>query len=204
MNQTGQQGTALPSSPNPQQHSKLAHLNDLPIPKPVFAPNFTAPIPHAPLINQLPVHNTFQNNKNHVHKVVRSITPPANMPNIPLGQNFVPNMNHWRFPQHKPSIVNHDNKIVNNFAANVQAHITPSVTNFPQQVYSNSPLLIDMQSPSATKQENPIATTSNFVPGLDTPVFQPTNPYVGPPPLSWSGPQGVCAHPFNSRQCVID
>ena len=46
-----------------------------------------------------------------------------------------------------------------------------------------------MQSPSGTHQENPIATTSNFVPGLATPVFQPTYPYVGPTPLSWSGPQ---------------
>ena len=46
-----------------------------------------------------------------------------------------------------------------------------------------------MQSPSGTQQENPITTSSNVVPGLATPVFQPTNPYVGPTPLSWSGPQ---------------
>ena len=46
-----------------------------------------------------------------------------------------------------------------------------------------------MQSPSGTQQENPIATTSNIVPGLATPVFQPTNSYVGPTTLSWSGPQ---------------
>ena len=46
-----------------------------------------------------------------------------------------------------------------------------------------------MQSPSGTHQENPIATTSNIVPGLATPVFQPTYPYVGTTPLSWSGPQ---------------
>ena len=46
-----------------------------------------------------------------------------------------------------------------------------------------------MQSPSGTHQENPIATTSNIVRGLATPVFQPTYPYVGPTPLSWSGPQ---------------
>ena len=42
-----------------------------------------------------------------------------------------------------------------------------------------------MQSPSGAQQENPIATTSNVVPGLATPVFQPTYPY----PLSWSGLQ---------------
>ena len=46
-----------------------------------------------------------------------------------------------------------------------------------------------MQSPSGTQQENPIATTSNIVPGLATSVFQPTSPYAGPKPLSWSGPQ---------------
>ena len=111
------------------------------------------------------------------------------MPNIPLGQSFVPNMSHWRFPQHRPSLVNKDITTVNNVAPNVQAHIAPSVSNFPQQIYSNSPLLIDMQSPSGTHQENPIATTCNIVPGLATPVFQPTYPYVGPTPLSWSGPQ---------------
>ena len=46
-----------------------------------------------------------------------------------------------------------------------------------------------MQSSSGTQQENPIATSSNVVPGLAAPVFQPTYPYVGPTPLSWSGPQ---------------
>ena len=183
-----------PPSPNTQQHnSETAHPNDLPIPNPVFAPNITAPIPHAPLSNQPLVNETFQNNNNRVHKVVRSVVPPVpNMPTIPLGQSFVPNMSHWRFPQHRPSLFNQDATTVNNVAPNVQAHIAPSVTNFPQQIYSNSPLLIDMQSPSGTHQENPIATTSNIVPGLATPVFQPTYPYVGPTPLSWSGPQ-VCA-----------
>ena len=52
-----------------------------------------------------------------------------------------------------------------------------------------NPLLIGMQSKSGTKQENPIATTSNIVPGLATQVLQPENPYDGPTPLSWSGPQ---------------
>ena len=180
-----------PQSPNNQQHnSEPAHPNVLPIPKPVFAPNLTAPIPHAPLINQSLVNNNFQNINNRVHKFVRSVAPPfPNIPNIPLGQSFVPNMSHWRFPQHRPSLVNQDITTVNNVAPNVQAHIAPSVTNFPQQIYSNSPLLIDMQSPSGTHQENPIATTSNIVPGLATPVFQPTYPYVGPSPLSWSGQQ---------------
>ena len=46
-----------------------------------------------------------------------------------------------------------------------------------------------MQPPSGAQQENPIATTSNVVPGLTIPVFQPAYPYVGPTPLSWSGPQ---------------
>ena len=179
---------SAPPSPNTQQHNtEPAHPNDLPIPNPVFAPNLTAPIPHAPLVNQPLVNNNFQNNINRVHKVVRSVAPPfPNMPNIPLGQNFVPNMSHWRFPQHRPSIVNQNVNTVNNVAPNVQAHIAPSVTNFPQQIYSKSPILIDMQSPSGAQQENPIATTSNIVPGLATPVFQPTNPYVGPIPLRTS------------------
>ena len=43
-----------------------------------------------------------------------------------------------------------------------------------------------MQSPSSIKQENLIATASYVVPGLATPDFQPTYPYVGPTPLSWS------------------
>ena len=182
---------SAPPSPNIQQHnSEPAHPKDLPIQNPVFAPNLTAPIPHAPLINQPLVNNNFQNNNNPVHKVVRSVAPPfPNMPNIPLGKNFVPNMSHWRFPQHRPSIVNQDTTTVNSLPPNVHAHIAPSVTNFPQQIFSNSPLLIDMQSPSGTHQENPIATTSNIVPDLATTVFQPTHPYVGPTPLSWSGPR---------------
>ena len=182
---------SAPPSPNIQQHnSEPAHPNVLPIPNPVFAPNLTAPIPHAPLINQPLVNNNFQNSDNRVHKVVRSVAPPfPNMPNIPLGQSFVPNTSHWRFPQHRPSLVNQDITTVNNVAPNVQAHIAPSVTTFPQQIYSNSPLLIDMQSPSGTHQENPIATISNIVPGLATPVFQPTYPYVGPTHLNGSGPQ---------------
>ena len=50
-----------------------------------------------------------------------------------------------------------------------------------------------MQSLSGTQQENPFATSSNVVPGLATPVVQPRYLYVGPTPLSWSGPQ-VSAH----------
>ena len=182
---------SAPPRPNTQQHnSEPARPNYSPIPNPVFAPNLTAPIPHAPLINQLLVNNNFQNSNNRVHKVVRSVAPPfPNMPNISLGQSFVPNMSHWRFPQHRPSLVNQDITTVNNVAPNVQAHIAPSVTNFPQQIYQNSPPLIDMQSPSGAQQENLIATTSNALPGLATPVFQPTYPYVGPTPLSWNGPQ---------------
>ena len=178
-------------SPNTQQHnSEPAHPNDLPISNPVFAPNLTAPIPHAPLINQPLVNNNFQNSNNRVHKVVRSVAPPfPNMHKIPHGQSFVPNMSLWRFPQHRPSLVNQDISTVNNVAPKVQAQIAPSVKNFPQQIYSNSPLLIDMQSPCGTHQENPIAPTSNIVPGLATPVIQPTYPYVGPTPLSWSGSQ---------------
>ena len=111
------------------------------------------------------------------------------MPNIPLGQNFVPNMSHWRFPQHRTSIVNQDTTTVNSLPPNVHPHIAPSSTNVPLQIYQNSPPLIDMQSPSGAQQENLIATTSNVVPGLATLVFQPTYSYAGPPPLSWSGPQ---------------
>ena len=182
---------SAPPSPNTQQHnSEPAHPNDLPIPNPVFAPNITAPILHAPLINQPLVNETFQNNNNRLHKVVRSVvTPVPNMPAIPLGQNFVPNMSHWRFPQHRPSIVNQDTTTVNNLPPNIHNHIAPSSTNIPQRIYSNSPLFIDMQPPSGAQQENPIATTSNVVPGLATTVFQPAYPYVGPTPLSWSGPQ---------------
>ena len=180
---------SAPPSPNTQQHNtEPAGPNDFPIPKPVFAPIFTAPIPHATLVNQ-PLVKTFQNNNNRVHKVVRSVAPPVpNMPNIPLGQNFVPNMSHWRFPQHRPSIVNQDKTTVNSLPPNVHTHIASSSTNVPLRTYQNSPPLIDMQSPLAAQQENLIATT-NVVPGLATPVFQPTYPYVGPTPLSWSGPQ---------------
>ena len=178
---------SAPPSPNTQQHnSEPAHPNDLPIPNPVFAPNVTAPILHAPMINQPPAHNTFQKNNNRVHKVIRSVAPPSsNMPKIPL----VPNMSHWRFPQQRPSIVNQDTTTVNNLPPNVQNHIGSSSTNVPLRIYQNSPPLIDMQSPSGAQQENLIATTSNVVPDLATPIFQPTYPYVGPTRLSWSGPQ---------------
>ena len=182
---------SAPPSPNTQQNkSEPARPNDFPIPNPVFAPNLTAPIPHAPFINQPLVNKTFQNNNNRVHKVVRPVAPPVpSMRNIPLGQNFVPNMSHWRFPQSRPSIVNQDTTTVNSLPPNVHTHIAPSSTNPPLRTYQNSPPLIDMQSPSGAQQENLIATTSNVVPGLATPVFQPTYPYVGPTPLSWSGPQ---------------
>ena len=51
--------SSTPPSLKTQQHnSEPAHPNALLIPNPVFAPNLTAPIPHAPLINQPPVHNT--------------------------------------------------------------------------------------------------------------------------------------------------
>ena len=197
---------SAPPSPNTQQHnSEPARRNDSPISNTVFAPNLNAPIPHAPLINQPLVNNNFQNSNNRVHKIVLSVAPPfANMPNIPLGQSFVPNKKHWRVPQHRPSLVNQDITAVNNIAPNVQAHIAPSVTNFPQQIYSNSPLLIDMQLPSGTHQENPIAITSKIAPGLATPVFQPTYPYVGPTPLRWSGPQVFApAPPIADNESLI-
>ena len=182
---------SAPPSPNIQQHnSEPAHPNVPPIPNPVFAPNLTAPIPHAPLINPPLVNNTFQNNNNPVHKAVRSVAAPVpNMPHIPFGQNFVPNMSHWRFPQQRPSIVNQDTTTVNSLPPNVHTHIATSSTYVPLRIYQNSPPLIDMQSPLGAQQENLIATTSNVVPGLATSVFQPTYPYIGPTPLSWSGPQ---------------
>ena len=182
---------SAPPSPNLQQHnSEPAHPNVLPIPNPVIAPNLTAPIPHAPLFNPPLVNNTFQNNNNPVHKAESSDAAPVqNMPNIPFGQNFVPNMSHWRFPQHRPSIVNQDTTTVNSLPPNVHTHIAPSSTYVPLRIYQNSPPLIDMQSPFGAQQENPIATTSNVVPALATPVFQPIYPYIGPTPLSWSGPQ---------------
>ena len=197
---------SAPPSPNTQQHnSEPAHPIDLPIPDPVFAPNFTAPILHAPMINQPPVYNTFQNNNNRVNKVIRSVAPPfLNLPNIPLGQNFVPNMSHWRFPQHRPSIVNQDTTTVNSLPPNVHTHIAPSSTTVPLRIYQNSPRLIDMQSPSGAQQENPIGITSNVVPGLATPVFQPTYPYVEPTPSSWSGPQvSAPAHPIPDNASLI-
>ena len=98
-------------------------------------------------------------------------------------------MNHWRFPQKRPTLANQENTTVSNAAPNVQAHIAPSITNVSQRIYQNSALLTDMESPSGTQQENPIAITSNVVAGLTTAVLQPTYPYVGPTPLSWSGPQ---------------
>ena len=144
---------SAPPSPNTQQHNtEPAHANDLPIPNPVFAPNLTAPIPHALLINQPLANNNFHDSNNRVHNVVRSVAPPVpNMPNIPLGQNFVPNMSQWRFPQHRPSIVNQDITTVNSLPPNVHTHIAPSSTNVPQRFYQNSPPLIDMQSPSGAQ-----------------------------------------------------
>ena len=195
-----------PPSPNIQQHnSEPAHPNVLPIPNPVFASNLTAPIPHAPLINPPLVNNTFQNNNNPVHKAVYSVAAPVpNMPNIPFGQNFVPNMSHWRFPQQRLSIVNQDTTTVNSLPPIVHTHIAPSSTYVPLRIYQNSPPLIDMQSPSGAQQENLIATTSNVVPGLATPVFQPTYPYVGPTPLSWSGPQrSAPAPPITDNASLI-
>ena len=196
---------SAPPSQNTQQHnSEPAHPNDLPIPNPVFAPNLTAPIPHATLVNQ-PLVKIFQNNNNRVQKIVRSVAPPVpNMPNIPLGQNFVPNLSHWRFPQHRPSIFNQDTTTVNSLPPNVHIHIAPSSIKFPLRIYQNSPPLIDMQSLSGAQQENLIKTTSNVVPGLATPFFQPTYPYVGPTPLSWSGPQvSAPAPPIPDNESLI-
>ena len=132
---------SAPPSPNTQQHnSEPAHPNDLPIPNPVFAPNITALIPHAPLINPPLVNNTFENNNNPVHKAVRSVAAPVpNMPNIPFGQNFVPNMSHWRFPQQRPSLVNQDTTTVNSLPPNVHTHIAPSSTYVLLRIYQNSP-----------------------------------------------------------------
>ena len=132
---------SAPPSPNTQQHNtEPAHPNDLPIPNPVFAPNLTAPIPHAPLDNQ-PLVKTFQNSNNRVHKVVRSVAPPVpNMPNIPLGQNFVPNMSHWRFPQHRPSIFNQDTTTVNSLPPNVHAHINHQALMFHHEFITIRPL----------------------------------------------------------------
>ena len=45
-----------------QNNLEPTNPNDLSIPNPVFAPNLTAPIPHAPLNNQPAVHKTFQKN----------------------------------------------------------------------------------------------------------------------------------------------
>ena len=59
---------------------------------------------------------------------------------------------------------------------------------FRKEYIGIHPLLIDMQSPSGIQRENLIATASNVVPGQAAPVFRPVYPYVGPTPLSWSGP----------------
>ena len=173
---------SAPPSPNIQQHnSEPAHPNVLPIPNPVFSPNLTAPIPHAPLINPPLVNNTFQKNNNPTYKAVRSVAAPVpNMTNIPFGQNFVPNMSDWRFPQQRPSIVNQDTSTVNSLPRNVHTQIAPSSTYVPLRIYQNSPPLIDMQSPSGAQQENLIATTSNVVPGLATPVFSQHTPMLDP------------------------
>ena len=106
-----------------------------------------------------------------------------------LVKNFVPNLSHWRFPQHRPSIVNQDTNTVNSVPLNVQPTFCPQKLIIHNKYIWVHPLLVDMQSPSGTKQENPIATSNYFVPGLATPVFQPTYPYVWPSPLSWSGSQ---------------
>ena len=210
---------SAPPSPNTQKHnSEPARPNDLPIHNPVFAPNLTAPIPHAPLINQPFFDKSYHNSNNQVHKVVRSVAPPVeNIPNIPFGQNFGPNMSHWRFPQHRPSIVNQDTTTMNSLPPNVHTHIAPSSTYVPLRLYPNSPPVVEMQSPLGAQQENLIATTSNAVPGLATPVFQPTDPYVAPTPvfqqtypyvgltpLSWKGPQvSALAPPIPGNASLI-
>ena len=172
-------------SPNTQQHnSEPTHPNALTIPIPVFAPNLTAPISHAPLINQPVVHNSFQNNTNQVQKVVRSVGPVPNMPNIPPDQNFMPNTSHWRFPQHRPSLVNQDINTVNSVPPNVQAHILPL-------------------KHSSTQQKNPIATSSNVVPGLIT-RFSANISLCWAHTVELEWPAGVCTCPFNCRECVID
>ena len=93
------------------------------------------------------------------------------MLNIRLGQTFLTNLSQRRFLQHRTSIVNRDLNNANSAPPIAQAHILPSNINVTQITYQNSPLLIDMQSPSGTQQENPMATTSNVVSGLTTPVL---------------------------------
>ena len=154
--------TSTPPSPNTQRH-KFEPTNPYTLftPNPVFAPNFTAPISNAPWMRQVSVHNTFQNNNYRVHKAVRSVAAPVlNMHNSPLGQYCVPNMNHWRFLQHIPSIVHQDITTVNSVPPNAQAHIAQA---------------------HIAQAHVALCQTS--------PVFQPTYPYVSPTPLSWSGPQ---------------
>ena len=113
-----------PSSTNQQQNIEPAIPNALPLPDPLFAPNLIAPCPHAPLVNQPPVHNTFQNKTNQVNKVARTVAPPVpNMPNISLGQQFLPNTSHWRSPQQRPSKANQGTTTVNSLPQIVLAHI---------------------------------------------------------------------------------
>ena len=133
--------------PKSKQHnSEPTHPNALPIPNPLFAPNLPAPILSDCCLQH------FSKNTNQVHKIVCSVAPPVpNIPNIPLGHYFVPNMSQWRFPQHRPSIVNQDTTTVNSAPPNVQAHIAHSNTKVPLRIYQNSPVLINMQSPSGAQ-----------------------------------------------------
>ena len=107
------------------------------------------------------------------------------MHNIALGQNFVPNRSHWRFPEHRTSIANQGTNNLNSVPLNIKADSSPSAPNIPLRIHQISVLLIDTQSPFSIRQKNLITTAINVVLGIANPVFQPTCPYVGPTPLSW-------------------
>ena len=105
-----------------------------------------------------------------------------------LANNLVPNMCHWRLPKHRPSLVNQGTTTVNSLPPKVQAHSAPSTTKVPLRKYPNSPSFDWFAIIIHYTTGKPDRTASNVMPGLATPVFQPTYLYDRPFLLSWSFP----------------
>ena len=210
MDQAGQQGVALPTITNQgTADSQPTSLHapgvssppiQQPIPPQTFAPqenqnNASEFFPHAqprgPETSSLPKNNLAQRicSRQQINCVPRApnatlpLFPTTNHPapviNVPLHPSAPPSPNtqqHNTEPAH-PNDLPIPNPV---FAPNLTAPI-------PHAPLINQPLVNNNFQNSNNRVHK--VTTSIIVPGLATPVFQPTYPYVGPTPLSWSSPQ---------------
>ena len=153
-----------PPSVDNKQHGTQTYVDPknpeaTPRPNTVFTLNLTDPIPRAarPLINEPPVPNRFQyinylsgapfssnstaSNReppqtNQVRKITCFTAPAHKMPNMPVGQNFGPDMSLWFFRQHRQS--NNQAADVNNMPSTGQTKFILSKTNIPPHVCQNS------------------------------------------------------------------